>query len=314
MPTKYTEEQLWMVPGLIPTDGLVIFASAPKTGKTCFATALARAVATGQPFLGKPVKQGPVLWCSHEETYYERAALHEGLAPDAPFYVAYPSDLPALDEPEEKTNRYGEYRYDMVKPPYVFEQAVEANAKLIVIDCLHAAVQRGNLAENQWARFVMGRLRRWSFNYHVSVLVLHHLTKSATRGWHPERFADSAQILAAASCHFFLERTQETQTQSRLTLHGRGRAPSPYNRIEIISEGVLDYRLSEQSLPQVRQATVEERIVNLLSEGWTPTVNEVASHLQISPNHARIVLLQLKEKGSIETTKTDQRTVRYALR
>ncbi|MFZ4506384.1 MAG: hypothetical protein ACOYON_01645, partial [Fimbriimonas sp.] len=41
---------------------------------------------------------------------------------------------------------------------------------------------------------------------HCAVLILHHLTKAATRGYQPERFADSTQILASANAHFFMER------------------------------------------------------------------------------------------------------------
>ncbi|MFM9597348.1 AAA family ATPase, partial [Streptomyces scabiei] len=43
-----------------------------KDGKSCLATALAMAVATGEPFLGKQVRHGPVLWCAYEESRSER--------------------------------------------------------------------------------------------------------------------------------------------------------------------------------------------------------------------------------------------------
>lgn len=312
-PHRLYENHQWTVPGIIPRDGLVILASAPKTGKTCFATAIARAVAKGEPFLGQPVRQSPVLWCSHEETYVERVALHDGLSPNDPFYVAYPDDLPALDTPEPRTDRYGRHHYEDAHPPYIFEQAIELNAQLIVIDCLHAAVHRGNLAENQWARFVMGRLRRWSFHYHTSILVLHHLTKSATRGWHPERFADSTQILAAASCHFFMDRTQETETRSRITLHGRGRAPAPFSRLELISDGVLDYRIAEESKPKSIQPTVKERVLALLEEGWTLTASEIASRLQAGPATVRHLLTELKLEGAISMASKHRKAQRYCI-
>ncbi len=47
------------------------------------------------------------------------------------------------------------------------------------------------------------------------------------RGYHPERFADSAQILASASCYFFLESEILEERQPKDLLHGAGRQPAP---------------------------------------------------------------------------------------
>src|SRR5687768_9083377 len=102
----YARTEDWLIPGIIPSGGLVILASAPKTGKTCFATAIARAVAKGEPFLGHPTPQHPVLWCAYEETPRERAVLHEGLTVEDPLLVAYIGDLPPLPHRMPKTDRY----------------------------------------------------------------------------------------------------------------------------------------------------------------------------------------------------------------
>jgi hypothetical protein len=193
---------------------------------------------------------------------------------------------------------------------------VEVGAKLIVIDCLHAAVQGADLSDNHIARaVVMGLLRVWSFHCHVSVLVLHHLTKSTTRGWQPERFADSAQILAAASCHFYMERREETETQSRVILHGKGRHPAPYGRIEMISEGILDYRLADAKAAYVqpRRQTLETRILALLETGWPLTSAEIARKLNESPGSVRTIIGRLKTAGAITIDTTQPDSHRYKL-
>lgn len=314
-PLAHGESDNWLVPGIVPRDSLVVLASAPKTGKTCFATALARAVAKGEPFLGHPVAQSTVLWCAHEETPIERMPLHEGLTLDDPLLVAYPGSLPALPTRLPRTDRFGRRDLRAFDEPFIFGHAVEVGAKLIVIDCLHAAVEGAPLADNAVARAVMGTLRTWSFHFHVSVLVLHHLTKSGTRGHQPERFADSAQILAASSCHFFMDREEETATRSRIVLYGKGRHPAPYARLELISEGILDYRLAkaDHTYTQAKRLTVEDRVLSLLAEGWSLTSEEIARRLAIHPGTVRHVVARLISAGSIATTRTPKSRTRYTL-
>ena len=312
-PFEWYEPEEWLVPGIIPTGGLVVLASAPKTGKTCFATAIARAVATGTEFLGTRLRQSPVLWCAYEETFRERIPLHEGLTPEDPFLVAYTPQLLPLPHKLPTLDRAGQRDYRWEHPPFVFAHAKKVDAKFIVIDCLHAAVQNVSLADNGVARGVMGSLRSWSAFFGITVLVLHHLTKSATRGHQPERFADSAQILAAASCHHFLERRDETATRSRLVLHGRGRHPAPYPRLELISEGPLDYRLADEKTPEPpRRFSATDRILTLLQDGWPLTVNEIARRLDLTPGTVRNALTQLKENGHVEKSKAADSRIQFA--
>lgn len=307
--------ELWLVPGIIPKAGLVILASAPKTGKTCFATALARAVASGQDFLGQPVCQAPVLWCSHEETPAERILLHKGLAIEDPFLIAYPSELSPLPARLPKVDRYGRRDLRDESPPEVFEHAVNVGAKLIVIDCLHAAVEGASLADNSVARAVMSLLRVWSAHFNIAVLALHHLTKSSTRGHQPERFADSAQILAASSCHFFMDRTDDSATRTRFTLIGKGRHPAPVARLEIVSEGVLDYRLAQKDEKWVkpRRLSSTERIKLCLEQGWVLTSLEIASKLDMKPGVVRNALAELTKTGSVVAAKRPKENLRYAI-
>jgi AAA domain len=307
----YQDRDPWFLPGLIAKDSVVVLASGPKTGKTCFASALARAVATGSEFLGHKFEKSPVLWCSHEETPWQRTILHEGLTLEDPLLVAYPDTMPALDDPAPKPDRFGRLNTDG-KKPYVFEHAVEVGAKLIVIDCLHAAVERGCLSDNALARKVMGRLARWSFNFHVPVLVLHHLTKSATRGHNAERFADSTQILAAATAHFFLERTQLPDGTNRITLFGRGRHPSPEGRIDLHSKNVLHYeRIASPDLQS--KETTEDFIQDLLADGEERSAKEIAERLHISYGTVRNCLTHLLQSDTVERVRTKDRQGHYRL-
>ena len=57
----------YVVDGLLAAGGLSLLVSAPKVGKTTMARCLAVAVAQGREFLGRPVKQGPVIMLAMED-------------------------------------------------------------------------------------------------------------------------------------------------------------------------------------------------------------------------------------------------------
>jgi hypothetical protein len=57
----------WLVEGMLPIGGLSILVSAPKVGKTTLARFLAMCVAQGEPFLGREVKEGGVIYYGLEE-------------------------------------------------------------------------------------------------------------------------------------------------------------------------------------------------------------------------------------------------------
>ena len=60
----YTE---FLVPDLLTEDELFLLAAGPRTGKSLFAMTLARAVASGDEFLGRPCTQGTVLYVKCED-------------------------------------------------------------------------------------------------------------------------------------------------------------------------------------------------------------------------------------------------------
>jgi len=56
----------WLVPGILPKGAAVMLYGAPKVGKTTLASAIVAAVASGTPFLGRPVSPVPVLYVDLE--------------------------------------------------------------------------------------------------------------------------------------------------------------------------------------------------------------------------------------------------------
>jgi len=302
----------WLVPDLIPKKGLVVLAAAPKAGKSVFASYLARQLSTGGEFLGHPLEKGGVLWAAHEETREERKPFLEGLTDDDPFYLSFTPYIPCLDDMDCTFERDQRGRYNPDAVPYLFGRAQEINAKLLVIDCLHAACRHTNLADNQAARRIMGKLRLWSHTHNIATLVLHHVTKSATRGYHPERFADSAQILAAASTHFFMESHHEADGSRHIVLHGSGRNPTPPRRIDINSRNPFDFQRVDEESRQGNRPTINQQIVDLLAEGWALTAEEIASRIGAKPRVVRNALTKLTD-GTVERCEGTRTRHRYRL-
>lgn len=77
----------WLVDGLIPQGSLVLLSGEPKLArKSILSMYLSLCVATGQPFLGRDVQKGSVLFANLEDGYERtvRRYYHYGVRPNVP--------------------------------------------------------------------------------------------------------------------------------------------------------------------------------------------------------------------------------------
>lgn len=65
----------WRIEDLLPDVGTSMIAGGPKTGKGSFARQMALSVSEDTPFLGRPVRQGRVLYASRQEKLNELRSL-----------------------------------------------------------------------------------------------------------------------------------------------------------------------------------------------------------------------------------------------
>ncbi len=181
----------WLVEGMIPRDYLVLLASPPKAGKSCLATAMALAVATGTPFAGRKTEQGAVLWISGEENPTERQIIYDqsSLAdPATPIFTCY--QRLNIDD-EDALMALGRW-------------VNETQAKLIVVDSL-LACSSGRTLQDSWnARRTLQPLKEFCSQKHVTALVLHH-SKRGEESRGRRRVADNDQLGAASSMSIVLK-------------------------------------------------------------------------------------------------------------
>lgn len=179
----------WLVEGLIPVGYLVLLAGSPKAGKTCFATALALAVANGVPFAGCPTRQAAVLWIAAEESQTERQVLLEGsplVEASVPLYTCY-QHLP-IDDPETIS--------------LLYHWVNKTQAGLIVVDPLLGAIQGRSLSDSWSARRSLQPLKDMCRDSGITALVLHHEKSDRIRG--KRAVADNPQLAAVASMSIVL--------------------------------------------------------------------------------------------------------------
>ena len=84
-------EETFVVEDLIPSGALVMVTSFPKAGKSTFTRNLSMAVARGEDFIGRKVKQGKVLYLALEEqpNKVKRSFRRMGLEADDPLQIMF---------------------------------------------------------------------------------------------------------------------------------------------------------------------------------------------------------------------------------
>ncbi|MCW5940708.1 MAG: AAA family ATPase [Fimbriimonadaceae bacterium] len=268
----------WVVQGLLETRELVLIGANPKEGKTCLASAIALAVATGTPFAGMPTVQGAVLWLCYEEDFAERCRLlwSSPLAQaHLPLYSCF-ERIPIDDD-----------RFVGAITTWI----AETEARLVVLDPLQAAANC-NLERPAAARRVMQNLREVSRA--ATTLVLHH-KQSRARAGQRGRIAGSAQLEAVCTTGIVMAAQPATlanesgrESGRLVTLDCRSRRPDGNQCVRLFSTGPLDYQVDleervhrlDPGRPQPTWPnTVAAQIVDCLRRSGPLTAQEIADRI-----------------------------------
>ena len=171
----------WLVHDLFPNKSLNLIVGASQAGKSYLAIDLAVAMATGRPFLGKPVLQGGVLYIATEGQITIRRRLRaacQGLPQEGmPVIVMLeaPSDFMKTEDVDRIIATAKQINEDMLK-------ATRMPLRMIIIDTMISSFNVGdwnNVADTTEAMKV---LRRIKDETGVAVTVVHHHGKDTSRG------------------------------------------------------------------------------------------------------------------------------------
>ncbi len=301
----------FVVDQLIPHGYLAILAGEPKCGKTAFATSLALAIATGQPFLGQPTIQGAVLWLCLEESPDERTRLLSqipqsvrelppvgGIEPGhLPIYTVY--SHPPIDTPEGLAS--------------LRDICDELQPSLVVIDSLHASHSGRSLCDGWAARRTLKGLKQFCGPGSPALLVIHHLGGTRYR----PRVAESAQLATVASMFWILEETSSQNSDRRFVLKCRGRGAFANRFLHLQSASPLEYEIyAPKGLPQ-KQAPVrsplDALILEALKENRKQTAADIASIIDHNIGSVRNAITRLVNQHDIYVSRIKSGTSHYSI-
>jgi hypothetical protein len=269
----------WLVDGLLPAGGFVVLVGKPKTGKSTLARNLCKAVAQGEPFLGRATQPGRVLYLALEEKRSQvRSHFRSlGVVPDADlgvFVGANPADGFAQ-----------------------LSAALEAEpAALVVIDPLFRFIRVRD--GNDYAQMVeaLNPLLDLAHKSGACVLVTHHAPKG-------ERLdidspIGSTAISGAPDTVMILRRTERYRTLSSVQRVGED---LPETVVELDPETRAVHVGGTRHDADV--ATVKAAILEHLSS-LTEPVDEAAIDAGVEgrTKHKREALRGLVEKARVQRT------------
>jgi hypothetical protein len=159
-------------------EGYNIISAPPKIGKTVIMHQLMTAVHTGTDWLGRPVRQGPVLFFGLEDTLQSVQARDRRLTPEQvwPEFLSGGAGRVVVTDP-------GDAPVDrMLRLTAMVEAGHEGRPwALVVIDTSARFVGAGDSAQNAYERglTLMAPLDRLGLRHHVAIVGVHHDRKGS---------------------------------------------------------------------------------------------------------------------------------------
>ncbi|MDR7400554.1 MAG: AAA family ATPase [Armatimonadota bacterium] len=284
------ESTTWLVDGLLPAGGLSVLVAKPKTGKSTLARALAVAVAQGREFLGRKVRQGPVLLLALEERPADvRRHLRQlGLRADDPLLVAFELGPGQLEQ--------------------LRAWAAQHKPVLVEVDPLVRAVRVGDMAAYSEVARALGGFVDLAHASGAHLLLVHHAPKISDGRLPVDAPLGTTAISGAADVVLHLKRTPE----GRRFLSSVQRVGEDLPEAEVVLGGD-----GWPSLGRTREEVDEARVLGSIMEfvGANPgaTTRQVLKGVPGAQNVKVRGLHRLVQQGRLTCSGTGKRgdPVRY---
>ena len=282
----------WLVDGLLPATGTAILYGDPGAKKTWAVLHLAVSVAMGADWLGRQVKQGPVLILDEESGEHRMrrrlGQVMRGLHAPADLPLAYVSL--AGFKPADPT--------DLAEIDSIMAQVRPA---LVVIDAL-ADVLAGNENSVEDTMPLMQALRRLADDRHCLVLVIHHSNRAngAYRG--------SSAILGAVDLAVQVTSRPASPNVDFEITKTRDGEPGTFAAAAAWTDLPEETFTLEEAAPKVRQphySRSEEYVLRYLEEHGPSLLSDIMNHAdECSAEGARTAVYRLAHSGVIQRCDT----------
>lgn len=312
---RLPEGERWLVEGFLSASGIMVLASAPKTGKTWVALSLATAVSSGEQALGyfHVPSPGPVLLFHAED---DPRAVRERIES---LCLAQRLDLAAL--PIHVITAEALKLDDAAQRERLEELLAHLRPKLLILDPLvrlHSGAESyvGHVAE------LFGYLRRLQRRFQLAILVTHHVAKNRSAGAQPgQAMRGSGDIHAAYDHGATLQRRQDGSIVLALE-HRSAPSPDPIafrllsrpgggTSFAIVSDepaepvsaatnGRVIGEVSRASLGPVSEP-VDQQVLAVLERSGRPLSQvSIRRALKVRNETLTATLRELEERGAIE--------------
>ncbi len=149
----------WLIPDILTANELFLLFTPPRVGKTLFSMCIARAVALGEKFLGRPTLKGTVIYCRLEDNPAKTKEREMAQGWEEGMKVAW------LDN----------FRFSMIGD--LEELVEELDPRLVVIDTLDRANDSGISDSSSEIGRVISPLQDMAMKYDTCVVLVHHSKK-----------------------------------------------------------------------------------------------------------------------------------------
>lgn len=164
----------WLIPSILPKSGIAMVFGPPGCGKSFLTMAWSLCIASGTPWLGRPVLKGPVAYIAGEGPF--------GLGPRIKawkYHHSFTGDsgVQWFDEAVilQETGQVGELLT-------AFEEDFEESPALVVIDTLSRCSGGADENSNSEMAKVIASADMIQQQFHCSVLIVHHAGKDRDKG------------------------------------------------------------------------------------------------------------------------------------
>lgn len=270
----------WLVPDILTQDELFILGMPPRGGKSLFCLTLAKAVATGGPFLDRPTTQGSVIYINLEDapTKIKQRQIAQGWSDGLPVYWMEKFKLSELDDLKELAAEIPDLR-------------------LVVLDTFSRIRDDGQKESSAELGKILEPIQEWAKENGICVLLVHHTGKIS--GDHPssdpfDALRGSSSI--RATCRGAIVIVPGESSYRLLAENGYA------DRLDVnvrVNPETLEWKLIGNWTPRI-DGDMKTQILDHLNLFGEATVAEVAKSLSFNAASVSTVMSRLNRDGLVD--------------
>ncbi|MGG6296290.1 AAA family ATPase [Leptolyngbya sp. AN02str] len=270
----------WLVDDILTADELFLLAASPRAGKSLLALTLAKAVASGGRFLGRPASQGAVIYirCEDSDTKTKEREMKQGWEQGMPVYW--------LD------------KFKLTELEYLEELVEELGARLVVFDTL-SRIRDSSISESSAEMSqLLEPLQEMCKRQRCTGLLVHHTGKVQINTIGDVDVFDTIRGSSAirATCRGTLVLAADERNYRLCVENGWGKLDLQV----LLDANTLEWRLLGNWLGPDVDLSQKDRVLNYLNQVGSAQLNQIAEATNLPKRSLYEVLKRLQCDDLVE--------------